>query len=172
MFESLLNFLISVRDWIFPWTVVQHWERGVQMRLGVPIKDLDPGFHWILPFGFDDVLTETIVPNSCHTNTQTLTTLDGKRINVSMVVVYEIKNVRKFVTECEGRGAFVSDAIIAIVSKHVRNKNLADLCSDESCQEMYKAARARGFRYGVEVQSLEFADCAQGTGLRLFNSAE
>jgi regulator of protease activity HflC (stomatin/prohibitin superfamily) len=172
VFEGLLNFLIQVREWLVPWTIVQCYERGVLLRFGKFEKDLDPGFHWCIPFGVDNAITETTVPNSCHTNTQTLLTHDNKRVNVSMCVIYTIKDTRKFLLEVEGRGAFVSDCVITAVSKHVRNTALDDLFSDKSCTALYKAARAKAFQYGVELQSLDFADCAPGTGLRLFNTSE
>lgn len=172
MFEGFLNFLNNFKEFLAPFTVVQHWERGVLLRLGKPIRDLEPGFHWLIPFGIDDAITETVVPNSMQTSTQTLWTKDGKRVNVSMCAVYEIKNPRKFLLEVEGRGAFITDCVISAMSKHVRNTNLEDLITEESCQAVYKQARAKAFRYGVEITSLDYADCAPGSALRVFNSAE
>lgn len=172
MFEGLLNFLGQIYEWLIPWTVVQCYERGVLLRLGKFVKDLEPGFHWILPFGIDCAYVETTVPNSHHTRTQSLMTLDGKCVNAGCMVIYQIKNIRKFLLEVEGRQSFLTDCVYGAVSEHIMSSRFEDLLTEASTEKVFKAARKRGFTYGVEIQELRFVDLSLGKGLRLWQTNE
>lgn len=155
--ELLLQALSSFWQTLIPFCIVNSYEGGVHLRGGKFLRELSPGFYFVIP-GYDATIIETVVDNSETLPMQRLTTSDGVACCVSPIVVYKVRHVQKFILEVEGRESFLGDGLGAAVSRYVRTNKWEDLVKEENLEELLKAVRKRSFKYGVEVTSVEFSD--------------
>lgn len=171
--EPFFAFLGNFWESLLPVCIVDPYEKAILLRMGTPVNDrrakdgvLNPGWYWIWPF-IERAILETVVENSETGPMQRLTTRDGKTVVVTPLVVFSIRDIRRFVLECEGRDGFLKDGLSATVSAYVRASNWEDLAKEENLKKLATATRRRSSRYGVEVHTVEFRDLVQVKALAL-----
>lgn len=84
-FQWLMGFVREFRVLV----TILPWEIGVRTRLGNRIAVWQPGLHIKLPF-IDDVRPVNTRLRIAHAGDQTITTLDGKVLTVSMAIGFLI----------------------------------------------------------------------------------
>lgn len=93
-----MNTLISLLTRFFQlfvwWVVVEPWERALRVRLGSKTIELQPGFHWKIPY-VDAIYRQSVRLRCSKLEVQTLTTSDGKTVTLSGNVSYCIEDVSK-----------------------------------------------------------------------------
>lgn len=164
--EKLLEILHEIWDRIMPGVIVDCYEGGVLLRLGKYHKDLQPGLTWFIPIMYR-AMTEIVVENSETLHIQRLTTADGHSVCITPVVSFNIRDVKKYLLDVEGRGTFLSDGVSSAVSKYVRTTKWEDLAKEENMKTLLTHIRRRSGRYGVEVLSVEFRDIVKVRALAL-----
>lgn len=172
MLERLADFIQSVIGLFQFWVVIDQYEEGILLRLGKYKKDYMPGFHLIIPFGIDRVLTENIALESKNLGAQSLTTKDGYIILVSIVLSFRIKNIRKFLIEVERAEDVLMDSTYGVVGDFVSSHTWEEIISPEVKQKLYDEIRKKAFRWGIEVVNAQFADLSKSKTIRLVNTAE
>lgn len=155
MLDRLLDLLVNVWQSILPWIVLDEWQRAVVLRLGRFHRDIGPGFHWVIPFA-ECAYYESVVPDTHLLAAQPLTTRDGVPVSVQAMLLYQIRDVRKLLLVGDKTRA-LHDSAAGIIAAQVASGTWDQLTAGEVTGEAYKAIRARGFRYGIEVMELQFA---------------
>jgi regulator of protease activity HflC (stomatin/prohibitin superfamily) len=167
MLDRLIDLLLQWVDWLVPFTVVDHFERGVVLRLGIKRRELDPGFHWVLPFGIERVIADNVVPRTFNLGAQSLTTKDGAQIVVGVILTARIHDIVKAMLEVENVDMAVQDSCYAEIARVVHEHTWDELQAESINDELLKACRRRAFTYGVEIMRTQVSDLARCKSLRL-----
>lgn len=171
MFDRLIDFLIdSLRLFQF-WIVLDPYERGIQLRLGTFKRILDPGFHFLIPFAVDRVISENIVPRTHRMPGLAATTIDGKAVGFDVVITYCIKDVVKAVLECEDVADAIADTCSGHICTELSKLSWEDLHTKGAPDSLVKVCRARGFKWGIEISNVQLVGAALVKSIRLTASA-
>lgn len=167
MFDRLWELLAQCWDLIVPFEVIDHYERGVVLRLGKPHRDLEPGFHWVFPF-VEHVVSDIVKPTTQAFLSQTLTTKDGKTVVVSAIVTRSISDVRASLLECESVDSVVRDSTLGVVARQVRQHTWEELHTEDFNSKMLKEIRLRASEFGIKIHRVQLGDIAFTRALSLF----
>ena len=165
--ETAFAWLGEIMNWIGKWfprlLIVRSTHAGVRFRHGKQPRPLLPGLRVYWP-----LVTEVdVIPTARQTHnlpTQALTTSDGKKVVVSGVVVYRIKDI----VATMARNWDVSDtlndismvAITKIITTHTLEYLLQHL-TDEVQEKLTRETRKKLRMYGVSVFWTAFTDFSE-----------
>lgn len=167
MLESLLNFIVTIWEWFIPFRVVNHWEKGVILRFGRFKREAEPGFHWLIPFNVDKLMTAPSVVQTHRLNKQSITTKDGKQIVVSAVVKFTVTDIRAFLLDVFQSGDAIEDVSMGGLRKIIASKTWDECQHDDLEEELKKAVKLEVKKFGIEVQKVTLPDLACIRSLRL-----
>jgi regulator of protease activity HflC (stomatin/prohibitin superfamily) len=157
MLDRLIDVILQAWNSLMPFEVIDAYQQGVVLRFGKFNRILDPGFHWIWPFNIEKVLSETVVRNTEFYWPQLAITKDGVQIVFSVVMVFRVNDIKKFLLEVEG-GINASRDIALGTSRTVINKHTWEEVSSEAFVDFLgKEIRKKSFVVGVEVLQVAFA---------------
>lgn len=170
MFDRLIDFLIESLKMFQFWVVLDPYERGILLRLGLFVKVLDPGFHFCLPFFVDRVVAENIVPRTHRLTGLATTTTDGKAVGFDAVITYAIKDVVKAVLEAEHVEDAIADSCAGLICTHLAGLDWNAIVHQGAPESLTKVCRARGWKWGVEIMSVQLVGTALVRSIRLMTS--
>ncbi len=156
---AIIEVLKTTIFWFLPWTVLDQYERGVLLRLGVHQTQrgedgiLQPGLIWHLPCNIDIILSTNVVFETGSAELQCQTS-DDVAVNIDVVAGYSISNPRKFLLEVEDAGDAVLDAVGGAVFESARKRTWADLNAESFVDDLRKEIARRGVRFGVKIESV------------------
>lgn len=158
MFDRIIDIVLSALDLFRFWEVVDEDEGAVRLQLGRVKETLGPGLHWRAPLGIHQIRKMKVVPDTYNLSPQALSTKDGKQVAVSLVVQFQIADVRKALMEVTDLEGVVKDSALGNCAQLVQAHDWETVRSAEFAETLTKAARRPAFRYGVEIMSVKFAD--------------
>lgn len=156
MFDRLIDLLVQFIELFRFWTVVDPYEEALVLRLGKLHRHLYCGWHLIIPMGVERVLAEHIVPAVRVLENESATTSDGKSIAFRAVATYRVSDIEKLLLKVEDGNHAVVDACAGEVARVLRESTWAEISQPEILDKVTAAARKRGFRFGVEIMSIQF----------------
>jgi regulator of protease activity HflC (stomatin/prohibitin superfamily) len=173
LFDRLVDIVLQFVELGKFWYVCEPFEAGVKTRLGRFVTVLEPGFHWCWPLGVDRVVTEHTVPRTHMLGPQSATTKDGKQIGFEAVITVKVNDIRKALLEVEHSEDAVKDSCAGTIGQVLSTCEWRDIISDEAVLDKITAAcRKKGFRFGLEVMSVQFSSMALTRSLRLLQTRE
>ena len=155
--ESAFTWLGDIIQWIgklIPHIyIVRVTHAGVKFRHGKTAIEITPGVGWYWP-----IVTEVdIIPVARQTHnlpTQALMTNDGKKVVVSGVVVYKIKDIVKTMARNWDVSDTINDitmvAITHVITKHNFAYIMEHICDDIQ-DKLTRETRSKLKQYGVQV---------------------
>jgi regulator of protease activity HflC (stomatin/prohibitin superfamily) len=167
LLDKLVEFLMATAHSFMFWIVVEPYERGLILRLGKLQRELDPGFHWKLPFHIDSTYVEVVVPRTSSISSLATTTSDGKSIGFDAVITYRISDIRKSMLEVFDVADAITDSCAGIIGTLLTKSSWDDIKSGDVVDSLTAACRKRGFRFGVEIQSVQLKGISIVKNLRL-----
>lgn len=167
MLDRLIELIIQFLGLFKFWHVVDPYEEALVLRLGKLHRHLLCGPHWIIPFGVERTLDEHVVPAVRVLENESATTLDGKSIGFRAVVTYRVRDIEKVLLEVEDGNHAVVDACAGEVARVLRESTWAEINTVEFLDKVTAAARKRGFRFGVEIMSIQFTALVLCRSIRL-----
>lgn len=170
MLDRLIDLLLQWVGFFVPFVVVDQFEQAVVLRFGKYHRELDPGFHWILPFEIDRVIADNVVARTTNLAAQSLTTKDGKTIIAAGVVTSSISNIRKATLEVETVDNALRDSCYGTIGIAVAAANWDEIRSEAFIEVLTKACRKNGWRYGIEIERVQLSDLAPTKALSLHQS--
>jgi regulator of protease activity HflC (stomatin/prohibitin superfamily) len=171
MFDRLVELLIQFADLFRFWKILDPYEQGVLIRLGKFVRIVEPGLSWIYPFGVDSVMHESVVPTTHSLGNESIITKDGKGVGYHAVVTYRIRDIKKAMLEISDTDHAVRDACSGEVGRVFREHNWCDIIGSEAfLDELTSACRKRGWRYGIEIMSIQLAGLALVKSIRLMQN--
>ncbi len=106
--------------------MIQSGRRGVLFRWGKAVKELEPGFHWLIPL-VHGVKTTPVRSVTIHLPGQKVMTVDGLVYDVSVSVVYRVDDATRALTRVDHLDAGCRAAISIVVAEVLRVRDQAQL---------------------------------------------
>lgn len=171
MFDKLVETLLQFAGLFKFWVVMAPFEAGIQLRLGKYVKTLDPGkIHWMIPFGIDQYEHEHVVPRTHSLQTQSVTLADGKQVGFQAVITYKVRDIKVALLEVEDSEHAIKDACAGTIAHTVSRCTWHEIMESEDwVDRVTTACRKRGFKFGLEITSVQFATLALVKTLRILN---
>ena len=166
--ETILNFIQLFKFW----DVLQPWEEGTRVRLGKypePVKVLEAGFHWIIPFTIDVIHTVSIARQATELGSQTITTLDDKCIVLEAVLTYEIEDIEKALFKVGDEISAVKERIQSIIRNEIVKTNFNEINSEALEESINDKSKKEGNKWGIKVVSVSIKSLGKITSIRLIN---
>lgn len=167
MIDRLVDLLIASLRLFQAFVVIADYERGVVLRFGRFHRTIAPGFHWIIPFRCEHVLSTNVVPETMNVGPQSLTTADGQSVTLGTVVTFEIEDAKRFLLEVEGANQVIEDAAYGAQARVVMARTWEALMQADLPNELSKEVRKRARAYGVRVIDVQVSDFTRAKTLRL-----
>lgn len=167
MFDRLIDLIESLGGALLPFKVIQPFEAGVLVRLGTFKRVLGPGFHWVAPLGIDKVWDDYTQPRTHKLMGLSTTTVDGKAIGLDAIVTYQIADIEKAILKVHAVKDAVIDTCTGIIGTALSEWKWEDIVHGNVNDELTKACRARGWRWGIEVMTIQLAGVCLVKNIRL-----
>lgn len=171
VFDRVFELLQSLWEALIPWVVLQPYQAGVLVRLGKFKRVLEPGFHWVIPFYVDRVWDENTTPKTHHLSGLSTTTKDGKAIGFDAIITYQISDIEKAVLKVTQVEDAVIDTCTGVIGTDLSESTWDDVLHGRVVEELTKRCRARGWRWGIEVMSVQLAGVCLVKNIRLSGNA-
>jgi len=170
MFDRLVDILVQFIDLFKFWIILEPYEAGVQTRLGIFVRVLDPGLHWLYPFRIDHVMFESVVPTTHSLGNESITTKDGKSLGFHSVVTYRVRDIQKAMLEVADTDHALRDSCAGEIGRILREHTMDEIMSGVATDNVTAACRKRGWRFGIEVMSVQFAGLCVVKNIRLMQN--
>lgn len=167
MFDRLFDLLSGIWHLLLPWVVLDDYQAGVILRLGRWHRTLGPGFHWTWP-ALERVIVEDVVLSTANLHPQSLTSRDGRSLVIQAVLTSSVRDVKKLLLDVENREGVLVDAALGIIADAVAETCWAEITQPGFAELVTKRVRAKAFRFGIEVHSVQFSDLQLARSLRLW----
>lgn len=168
MFDRLVQLLIEFARLFQCWIVLDPYEEGVLVRLGKVKKILGPGFHWCWPFYVDMVHYQNVTPSAHSLGDQSMITKDGKNIGYNAIITFRIKDIEKATMEVHDTDHAVMDACEGEIGRVLRESTYEEIVGmGDILERLTAACRKRGWRWGIEVMSVQLAGLGLVRNIRL-----
>jgi len=171
MFDRIWEFLHSIFESLIPFVILFPYERGLLIRFGKLKRELGPGFHWCLPLHFDTVLHESVVTRTEHLAGLSTTTSDGKSVGLDAIVTYRIANIERALLEVSDLKDAIADTCAGQIGTTLAESDWASIAHGEVLDNLTAICRKRGWKYGVEILSVQLAGVALVRNFRISSGA-
>lgn len=172
MFDKLFEFLFSILHLFKFWTICPTEHAGFVRRFGVHVRDLHPGWNWVVPFWvettvqLDTRLWADVLP------AQSLRTTDGVLFVVRMMVTHHVVSARAaWYGSFDGTNT-VHDLAAGALGAAFLKSSAEDVYSGRVLRKVRSAVAHATKTLGIEVIRLQFADCAPAPAYRLFGAVK
>ena len=165
--QYLFQFLVSILGLFQFWTVVDQFEQGVILRLGKFNRIIKPGLHWLLPLGIDHAMTHEVILTARETQEQSLTTKDGKKIVISMIISYILIDIKKILLEIEEAETVLENYAYGIVSELVTENPLSYIELGGFLRDFEEDFSAEALELGMEIKKVAIVNMSEIKTLRL-----
>jgi hypothetical protein len=157
-----------------PWTVavalyglaltfgvtIQSGQRGVLFRWGRAVKELEPGFHWLVPL-VHGVKKTPVRSVTIDLPDQKVMTTDGLVFDVSVNLVYRVEEATKALTLVDHLESACRAAVPIIITEVLRVLDQAGLADREALnRELTRRMQAWIVRWGLVIEQAGFTTIA------------
>ncbi len=167
-FDRIIELLIELRDWFNPLVIIDEFEEAVVLRWGKYNRTLKPGLHWLWPCSIEACLSDTVVRTTSWLDVQSLTTEDGVAINSSLVLVYKIGNIKRWLLEVDDAEDALHDIAYGINEELTEGTLLEDMTSEDFADDLTARVTEEAVNWGGRILAVKFADKSRTKALRLW----
>lgn len=174
--ERIIDKIFEIGGELFPFEVINHYDRGVKLRFGKAVCDktgkvkiLEPGPHWKWPF-IDNINSHMVKITTMDLSEQTVTTKDGQSIVVRGILKYEVNDVATLLLEVDSATAALKDMSMGILRNILINKNWSECNTPELGRQITEKIRNEAKKWGIKVEIFTLTDLAIMRSIRLLNS--
>lgn len=149
------------------YVVLDEYERGIVLRLGKFNRRLEPGFNLVIPFGFEEVFVDNVVPATERLPVQSIVTADDEEMSVTLVVKWSIHDLKLFALTVEDGDSVLEDAVASTFAICAVDNDFDEVASQQFLDEILDLARAKAAPFGVTLESIGYVDCTTAQNLRI-----
>lgn len=172
MFDRLWEIIQACFEALVPFIILYPFEKGVLCRLGTFKRELEPGFHWCIPFHIDTVFHEHITPRTEHLTGLSTTTVDGHAVGFDAVVTWRISNIRKALLEVTDLKDAIADTCAGQIGSTLAGAEWSAIRNGEVVDNLTDVVRKRGWKWGVEILSVQLSGVALVKNYRVTGSSQ
>ncbi len=172
MFDKLVDLLVGCVELFRFWYVLQPYEQGVLLRLGKFVRVMEPGFHWVFPFCVDIIHAQAVVPSTHSLGYESITTKDNRSVAFHAIVTYQVRDIKKALLDVSDTDHAVRDACAGEIGRVLHGSTWEQIIDDSILETLSAACRKRGFRYGIEIMSVQLASLSLVKNLRIMGSTQ
>ena len=158
MFDKLIDILVSSIKLFIPFHVVDEFQGALVLRFGKFHREIPPGFHWIYPFGIEQVLSCDICLCTVDLKPQSLTTRDEENIVLTATVSYRVEDPKVYLLKVMNAAAVIEDSSTGIIHEFVSKSTWNQLSTGDLAYELEKAIRRKAKNFGIAVDSVYLKD--------------
>ena len=168
---TLADLLRSLQEWLTPhWPIklIHTWERGALVRLGIVIRQLEPGLHVRWPI-IEQVFIEDASIDVVDTVYQTVSSADGEDVTFSLSLTYRLADVAVMYRTVRDPREVIRNRVAAAAASEVLATNHAAI--DETLGPKIKDVAAQQLlEWGVELIEVSWLDLTTAPALRLMRN--
>lgn len=164
--EKLVEIVVSSWHALVPWIILDPYQGGVVLRLGLAHRIIGPGLSWKIPL-VEHVLEATTCMTTMRLPPQTLTTKDGVGVVTSCLVKYSIKDVEPFLLGVVHQADVLTDITMGTVLSAVASMTYDELRAALPERDILEAVRKLVNKHGFRIESVTFVDFGKVRSLRL-----
>lgn len=170
MFDSLIQWIISMMADLLPFYIVNQYEEGIRLTGGRFQSVVKPGFHLKIPF-LDEIIKQHVVLTTLSLPAQSLVTKDNKNIVIEAMVKYKISDVKTFLLEVYDSVDAVSDISQGIIKEIIMSSDWNDCKDNELDNTITKKVRNELKKVGVYVEKVTLTSISEIRTIRLINQS-
>jgi regulator of protease activity HflC (stomatin/prohibitin superfamily) len=169
---TLVDAIMENLSTLAPWRVVRSYERGVKFRAGLPIADLEPGWHWFVPI-YETIEVVPVIQETRNVASQSSWTADGSTVVFSCAYCYEIVDARKAFTAVQDLDNSMDNFVMVWLARAVRRRTRDQLRGDARTLERRLASSLsdRAGQWGVRITWLGLTDLSDTRVIRLMGDS-
>lgn len=170
MFDRFFDFVIQFADLFRFWVVLNPYEHGVLLRLGKFVRIIEPGLHFMWPLHIDHIMYESVVPTTHSLGNESITTRDGKAVSFHAVVTFQISDIQKALLSVHDTDHALVDACRGEIARTLMAHTWDEVIQEGIYDDITKACRKRGWKWGIEVMSVQLASLSLAKNIRLISN--
>jgi len=167
-FDKLLDWIATGIKHLQFMFVIYPYEEAVVIRLGKYHRTLEEGWHFMAPFGIESVIKDTVVRRTAYLSVQSLTSQDGKAVNLSPIVIYKIRNIRRWELEVDDASDAMRDITYGLNDQLCAETPWAEVYTDKYAEKLTQLVKKEGTDWGAFVIKVKFSDRAQSRSMRIW----
>lgn len=169
MISQLLHFVANFWRQLVFWAVLDAEQVGFIRRLGVPDRDMLPGWNWKWPV-IESAETEDGRDYCVVTDPQSLICKDGVAVVVRLTATCNVFDAKRYLLEvCDGR-TNIQDLLVGELSWLVQRRPSEVVLSGKMIPDLERRAAKVARKWGIHVASVRVLDAARARSLRLWQS--
>ena len=168
MLDKLIDFILSLLDYIMPVYVVKEYQGAVVFRAGHFKFVKRAGLHWKWPF-VDFVDVYGMATTTLTLPVQSVTTKDGMEVVVKGQVKYQVEDLEIYGVQVVDARDALSDTTCGIIFGIVHGMTWEEACSADLNAQISIPCRREGKKWGVKVHQVTLTDFSKMRSIRLFN---
>lgn len=171
MLDKLIDFIISIIELFKFFYVIRNWERGIILRFGKwTNKVLEPGLHFVWPFGIDEVHTIDIVPAVAELDSQTVVTKDKVVIVVQALIKYEVVKPEVCLIEVANEIDAVKEFSQGAIHSVIVDVDYSTANVKEIEKRVKEVANKEVNKWGIKINSVVIKSFGKMISIRLINN--
>ena len=143
---TLLRYATEIFQW---WVLVMPWERGLRVRCGKWIKELDGGIHFRIPY-VDALYVQTTRTRVVDVPLQTIQTKDNKPLSILTVFGYSISDILLVYQTLFHPESTIVNMVMGMVADFVTKHTLEECTPD--AVEAYVLDQLDLTEYGFNIE--------------------
>jgi membrane protease subunit HflK len=171
-FDRLMNWLeagIAHFQFMF---VIDPYEEGVVVRLGKYHRSVGEGWHFMIPFGIEEIMKDTVVRTTSYLEVQSITSADGYPVNLNAVIVYKIGNIKRWLLEVDDAETAIQDMTYGIITEMAEEHDWDEILLPGFMKEVTDRVRKEAVTWGARIEAVKLSDRVQSKSLRLWTGGD
>ena len=165
--QSIIDFILSVLDAFQFWFVVDDYESGMLIRLGVRKRIIKPGLNFCWPLFIDDVQIASMLADTEALSPQTLDTNDRFQLMVTPVATWRIDDIEKYLFTRQDADGTMLDHVSTVISFSVSQTDYDDIFTEDFWKDLTVKCRRALQPYGIYIEKVRYTDLAEIKTVRL-----
>ncbi|MFN7465298.1 MAG: SPFH domain-containing protein [Pseudanabaena sp.] len=171
--DFLVQLLEVIKDFwesIWPFYVIDEYERGLILRWGKYHKVVGPGLKIKRPIS-DKLYTVPIATETISTKPQSLTTKDGKTITTALVIKYKVddteESIKKYLLDVRDVTDAIDDIAMAKTKELIMSRTWEECKLNTLDNEISKDTRREAKKWGIYIDYVVIVQLAEFRNIRL-----
>lgn len=166
-FDRLMDWLESLVEFFQFLFVIDQYDEGVVLRFGKYHRTVKPGLHWMIPFNIEEIAYDTVVRTTSYLDVQSVTSKDGKPVNINAVLVYKIGNIKRWLLEVDDAEDALHDMTYGIITELAETKTWEEIMKPAFMEEVTEMVQEEAITWGARVEAVKLSDRVTSRSLRL-----